>query len=79
MGFSYKDAQVLQISKRWKVEKCQSGENCWCRLIVTESPLLVQIKGVEEDLSEVVSSGSISAEIAEYLVELHNKTLEMEP
>lgn len=60
------------IQLRWKTELCNSGESCWCRLIVTEE------KSVWENGSEtwVVPDGSITKEEAEHIVEIHNQWLD---
>ena len=49
----------------WKIDLCHQGESCWCRMISS-------LGGEEGD---VISSGELSKEISEHIVELHNKSL----
>lgn len=34
---SYEEATALCLKTKWKVTPCNSGEQCWCRLIVPET------------------------------------------
>jgi len=60
------------ISMRWKIALCNSGESCWCRLIVPEGNVQFD-RGVE---AWVAPDGSISKDEAEHIVEIHNQWLE---
>lgn len=56
------------LNVRWKIETCNSGTDCWCRLIVPETP---------EDVGDyVIGDGSIGADVAEHLVKLHNDSID---
>lgn len=56
------------LNVRWKIETCNSGTDCWCRLIVPETP--------EDDGDYVIGDGSIGADVAEHLVKLHNDKID---
>lgn len=58
-------------NKRWKTVLCNSGEDCWCRIITTEEP----IEGDDDNEFSIASYGSIQKEIAEQIVQLHNDSL----
>lgn len=65
---TYEEALSKTKSVNWKTEACNSGEDCWCRLIVPEVDII-------EDCDEVViisPSGCVSEELARYIVELQN-------
>lgn len=55
---------------RWKLVACNQGDQCWCRGIKPETPIL------NEDGAEIfiISTGQIEKEVAEYFVLLHNET-----
>lgn len=55
----------------WKIVTCREGEECWCRAIKPEIPIL------NEDEQEIfiISTGEIEKELAEYIVRIHNETL----
>lgn len=73
---TYEEAQEKLFKVRWKTEPCFAGEDCWCRMIVPEEPILFQGPSGFEDEIYVVGSAAIDKEIAEYFVQLHNKNLE---
>lgn len=69
---NYRETMEHSLKVRWKTRVCNSGEDCWCRIIEPETILL------DEDGDEVyiAGSGSVDKVHAEYIVELHNKSLE---
>ena len=74
---TYKEATELAIKSKWKTAVCISGEECWCRMIVTEEPIKYKYQDSEEpyDASEIVSAGAIDKECAEQIVKDHNQNL----
>jgi hypothetical protein len=68
------DAHDLALKVKWKTTTCNQGEQCWCRGIEPEEPIYYDYDNFSEELS-VVSTGSIGKYFAEYIVELHNKSL----
>lgn len=54
------------LNVKWKTETCFS-EDCWCKLIVPENS--------DDKDACIVPSGAIGAEVAEYIVKLHNDNL----
>jgi hypothetical protein len=70
---TYETLSKEQLSKKWKVAPCHSGESCWCRCVVTAD------HSDESDLTEIISAGTVSQYIAEHIVELHNRSITIEP
>jgi len=68
---TYEQAQQKSLTVKWKASPCNQGEECWCRIIEPVEPILYD--GNEEYY--IVASGSIPKLEAEYLVELHNRSL----
>lgn len=74
----YEEAQELAKKVKWKTSLCHQGETCWCRIIEPEKVILFDDffeTGKEEEFT-IIDSGSINKEFAEYIVDLHNKSLE---
>ena len=59
------------LTVKWKTDICHTGEDCWCRLIVPVEPTQYE----DGDDAYIVPDGCISKQEAEYLVELHNKSI----
>jgi hypothetical protein len=76
---NYDEAQKHSFSVPWKLETCNSGESCWCRLILPTEKILYKNKvGDSETVVEfdyIIPDGSIDRETAEYVVDLHNNSL----
>jgi hypothetical protein len=74
---NYEEAKKYSLTILWKIDVCNVGENCWCRLILPTEQIFYKYKiGEEEKTEELESiSGSIHKETAEHLVELHNKSI----
>ena len=59
------------LKEKWYIVTCNAGESCWCRIITTDVN--------KNDMKHcVIHSGAVSKEIAEHIVNLHNKSLEEE-
>lgn len=70
---NYEEAEKLSLKIRWKTSLCASGEGCWCRIIETEQ----ELKDDEgHEVGSIADSGCISKKHAEYIVNLHNKSLD---
>ena len=73
---SYDEAHKYSLTIPWKLELCNVGKSCWCRLILpTEKILYKNTVGEEERIDEfeyIIQDGSIDRETAEYVVNLHN-------
>lgn len=68
----YKERISKILGVEWKTQPCsQSGEECWCRIIIPKEPILDE-HGDEE---YIIGSGSINKIYAEHLVHLHNESL----
>lgn len=73
---TYEEARKKALSVKWKINECFSGEGCWCRLIEPEEPIIYNTNGEIEETYAIAHSGCIEKDIAEYLVKLHNDSLE---
>lgn len=68
----HKEAQEKLLNTKWKTEVCQQGASCWCRSIVPVEE--IRYSGDEE--MYVVGQGEMAADVAAYIVKLHNEHLE---
>ena len=57
----------------WKVEDCFSGKECWCAVITTDPPIYYDDE--QTDRYYILTAAAMDRDIAEYIVNLHNKTL----
>lgn len=69
---NHEEAKSLSLKVRWKTQECNSGSECWCRLIVPEVPITYEYSGITDEIY-IVGSGSLPKDYAEHIVELHNK------
>jgi len=78
---NYDEAHKYSLTIPWKLELCNVGESCWCRLIFpTENILYKNTVGKDERIDEfeyIIPDGSIDKETAEYVVGLHNRSVEL--
>ena len=76
---NYDEAHKYSLTIPWKLETCNVGESCWCRLILPTEKILYKNKvGDTETVVEfdyVIPDGSVDKETAEYVVELHNENI----
>jgi hypothetical protein len=76
---NYDEAQKYSFSVPWKLETCNVGESCWCRIILPTEKILYKDKvGDTNRISEfeyIIPDGSIDRETAEYVLELHNRSV----
>ena len=71
---SYSEAISEAFNRKWIIDTCSQGEDCWCRTIKTDPP----IHFLDGDTTEeyyVVGMGSLNRQLVEYLVELHNRNI----
>jgi hypothetical protein len=73
---SYEEAHKYSLTVPWKLSLCNTGESCWCRIILPTENILYKNKiGDSEtvvELDYIIPDGSIDRETAEYVVNLHN-------
>jgi hypothetical protein len=78
---NYDEAQSYSLTIPWKLETCNSGESCWCRIILPAEKILYKNKvGDTERVDEfeyIIPDGSIDKETAEYIVDLHNRSVNL--
>jgi len=78
---NYDEAQSYSLTIPWKLETCNSGESCWCRIILPTEKILYKNKvGDTERVDEfeyIIPDGSIDKETAEYIVDLHNRSVNL--
>ena len=71
---TYQEAYDLALKSKWINKPCFVGEECWCNIITTETPIIF---GEDNDEVQIVSSGAINKQIAEHIVKVHNQSLEL--
>jgi hypothetical protein len=78
---SYDEAQSYSLTVPWELKTCNVGEECWCRIILPGEKILYKNKiGDIERVDEfeyIIPDGSIDKETAEYVVELHNRSVNL--
>ena len=78
---SYDEAHKYSLTVPWKLEICNVGESCWCRIILPTEKILYKNKvGETERVDEfeyIIPDGSIDKETAEYVIELHNRSVNL--
>lgn len=37
---THEEAKKKSFEVKWKTKPCHSGEECWCRIIVPETPIV---------------------------------------
>ena len=73
---NYTEAIQESLKRKWIVGTCSQGEECWCRTITCEEPLMFQeYKDIEPEEFFVVGSGDLRKEIVEHIVKIHNESL----
>jgi hypothetical protein len=75
---SYDEAHKYRLTIPWKLETCNAGESCWCRIILPTEKIFYKNQSDGEIVQEfeyIIPDGSVDKETAEYLVKLHNDTL----
>ena len=77
MKLNYQQAIEESLKRRWKIGTCSQGEECWCRTIKCEDPLMFsESDDSEEEEYHVVRSGELNRETVEHLVRIHNQQVE---
>ena len=69
---TYQEAYDLALKSKWIATPCFVGESCWCNTITTETPIIF---GLDDDELKIVPSGTISKQLAEHIVKVHNQSL----
>jgi len=76
---NYDEAHKYSLTIPWKLSLCNTGEICWCRVILPTEKILYKNKvGDIERVDEfeyIIPDGSIDKETAEYIVYLHNRSV----
>lgn len=67
----YQEAIEKSLTVRWKTSICESGEQCWCRIIEPEEA----IDFGDHQPFLIARSGDLLKEHAEHIVKLHNESL----
>jgi hypothetical protein len=68
----YQDAINKSLKSKWLVKSCFSGDDCWCKIIVLETPIIFDD---DQKIEYIVGYGSVSKEVADHIVFLHNQSL----
>jgi hypothetical protein len=79
---NYNEAHQYSLTIPWKIELCNTGENCWCRVVAPSEPIKFkeQISNwihedITRDFEDIIPDGSIDKKTAEYIVKLHNESI----
>lgn len=73
-NLSYSEAMIESFKRKWVIDTCSQGEDCWCRTIKTDPPIhFLDGDSVEE--YHVVGMASLDRQMAEYIVKLHNNKI----
>lgn len=77
---NFEQARGLSFLVKWKAEKCFSGPDCWCRIIVPVEPIYYSHPENPENKHEytIVDAGALDQQTAEYIVKIHNNRLEID-
>jgi hypothetical protein len=75
---NYEDALRYSLNIPWKLDLCNVGEKCWCRMIYPTEKLEYTHKysNGKETVAEIdciVPDGAVDKDFAEYIVNLHNQ------
>ena len=72
----YTEAIQKSLTVKWVVDTCSQGEQCWCRIIRCEEPLMYKER---EDSDEEeycpVRAGEVGRDTVEHIVKLHNESI----
>jgi len=71
---TYQEAKLKSLTVKWKVVTCVQGEQCWCRGVECDPPILFMDGDTEESFYPI-QGGKVLKDIVEHIVRLHNKSL----
>jgi hypothetical protein len=77
---NYDEAHKYSLTIPWKLETCNVGETCWCRIILPIEKILYKNQPDGEIVQEfeyIIPDGSVDKETAEYVVNLHNRSVNL--
>ncbi|NDB59483.1 hypothetical protein EB001_13685 [bacterium] len=77
---NYDEAHKYSLTIPWKLALCNTGETCWCRIILPTEKILYTNHSKDEKAQEfewIIPDGSIDRETAEYIVDLHNRSVNL--
>jgi hypothetical protein len=76
---NYDEAHKYSLTIPWKLETCNVGEGCWCRIILPTEKILYKNKVGDtervDELDYIIPDGSVDKETAEYMVTIHNQLI----
>ena len=73
---TYAEAIQKSLTVKWKMYTCKEGEQCWCRTIKCEEPLMYKERDdAEENEYWVIGPGELNKETVEHLVKIHNESI----
>jgi hypothetical protein len=81
---NYDEAHKHSLTVPWKLALCNSGESCWCRIIIPSEPIKFKEEisnWIKEDITRdfeyIIPDGSVDKETAEYIIGIHNQLIEI--
>jgi hypothetical protein len=74
---NYEEAIKESLKVKWVVGPCPTGEECWCRVVKCDPPVMYREREEDEDEEEYwpIRSGEVGKETVEHIVEAHNKLI----
>jgi hypothetical protein len=74
---NYTEAIKESLKVKWVSAPCPTGEECWCRVIKCDPPLMFkENENSDEEEYRPVRAGELGKDTVEHFVELHNKHIE---
>lgn len=76
---NYEEALQKSLSVPWKIDVCNTGEDCWCRVIMPVETIeythRIKDSGEEriEEIDYIIPDGAVDKTTAEYIIEIHNE------
>lgn len=74
---TYEEAIEKAVYVKWKIDTCDQGEQCWCRIIKCEEPMMYkEHEGDYEQEYYVVGPGQVHKETIGHIVVIHNEKID---
>lgn len=80
---NYEEALQYSLTIPWKLDFCNTGESCWCRIILPTEEIKYTHRSNdgtverEETIEWIIPDGAVDSVTAQYIVDLHNRSVEL--
>lgn len=72
----YTEAIQESLKRKWVIGTCSQGEQCWCRTVRCEEPVMfIESEDVDPQELFVVRPGELGIEYVNHIIKLHNQSL----